>query len=71
MLRPFGIPHKSVAGVTDAGEVAFADSYTPGQSMVVQRFVAGPRRRARYRPSAATRWAAQPARRTEPHGARW
>jgi hypothetical protein len=37
----FGIPHKQIGSVTDAGEVAFADLYAPGQSMIVQRFVQG------------------------------
>jgi hypothetical protein len=37
----FGLPHKIVNGISDAGEIAFADSYTPGQSMVVQRFTQG------------------------------
>ena len=37
----FGLPHKVVNGISDAGEIAFADSYTPGQAMVVQRFTQG------------------------------
>ncbi|HEY3832318.1 MAG TPA: FG-GAP repeat protein [Acidimicrobiia bacterium] len=37
----FGIPHKQIGSVPDAGEVAFSNGFTPGQSMIVQRFVQG------------------------------